>query len=194
MQSVKDFLKKLTPEDDVRAELACYLLTQRATRGKNGKSPSEMLLGRQIETYFDKLRPKKKRTFEKGRYEPMSPVWARTYKENTKSWTMGQILKQVGSVVYMVELEDGKLVKRHLNQLRLRVEEDPFAPVAREDDPEPTPQQQREDSESSDQYEDAEEVEQAVAEPAAAHQQPVAAGAERRSKRARKQTEFYGQV
>lgn len=62
VQTVKGFLKKLAPGDDVRAELACFLLTNRTTSLPGGKSPSELLMGRRVETYFDKLRPKKERS------------------------------------------------------------------------------------------------------------------------------------
>lgn len=166
VQTVKGFLKKLAPGDDVRAELACFLLTNRTTSLPGGKSPSELLMGRRVETYFDKLRPKKERSYKVGKFQAMDPVWARLYRGNTKTWGRAQVMRQTGYKVFSVELDDGRMVKRHEHQLRRRVDEVEWKPVA-------------EDGESDEEsvYEDA-EIEVPL---------PV----EGRPRRKRMQTEFY---
>lgn len=175
VQSVKGFLKKLAPGDDVRAELACFLLTNRTTTLPCGKSPAELLMGRRVETYFDKLRPNPEREFKKGKFQVMDPVWARDYTKKERTWVKGQVLKQVGHKCFTVELCDGRVVKRHEQQLRRRIEEVVLLPVAEGDS----------DAESV--YEDAEIGISATT----VEGEGSPATTSGRPKRSRKQTSFY---
>ena len=55
-----------------------------------------------------------KRSFSKG-----SKVLMRNYSETSeKKWLNGTVDKQLGKVIYLIKLEDGRLYKRHLDRLR----------------------------------------------------------------------------
>lgn len=170
VQSVKNFLKKLTAQDDLAVELASYLLISRTTALPNGLSPSEMLMGRRVETYFDKLMPKKQRSFKPGQFSELDPVWIREYQGNHKTWVKGQVLKQLGHRVFQVELDDGRISRRHERQLRKRVDEYLFPELG--------------DKDNESEYEDAVEELQSTDE--APSRNPP-----RRTERIRKQTSFY---
>lgn len=124
VRTAKEFLKKLKPHDDIAAELANFMLVSHVTSTQEGKSPSELLMGRRVETYFDKLKPDKKRSFKEGEFKPLQPIWARSYTRNRKEWLKGTIVQQVGHRVYSVEFPDGRVHKRHKYQLRNRVVEE----------------------------------------------------------------------
>lgn len=174
VQTVKNFLKKLAPGDDVPAELACFLLTHRTTTLPCGKSPAELLMGRRVETYFDKLRPTQERTYKQGKFQMMDPVWARDYKKNEKSWVKAQVLKQIGHKCFKVELTDGRVVKRHEQQLRRRVDEVWMPPRVEKG------------SDTDSVYEDAVDIPIATAECSTPGEGPS-----ERPQRIRKQTVFY---
>ncbi|XP_062541369.1 uncharacterized protein K02A2.6-like [Armigeres subalbatus] len=101
-----------------------------------GKFPAELLLGRNLRTSLDLLRPptayhkieNNKQDSQYNRkhgakiinYCPKDLVWAKVYKNNRWKWEAGQVLERVGSVVYNVWLQ-GKniLIRSHCNQLRI---------------------------------------------------------------------------
>lgn len=183
VQTCKNFLKKIRPGDDVGLELAAFLLGARTTSLPGGKSPSELLMGRRVETYFDKLRPKKTRQFKEGKFKPLTAVWARTFSGNSRSWGRGQILRQVGYKVFMVELDDGTVHRRHEQQLRRRVVEDNSDDETVVPETQEQPLEQQVDSEEESEYGDAEEE--------AVSSEPVVVQLADRPKRIRKQTSFY---
>jgi hypothetical protein len=124
-----------------------FLVTYRTTPNNSlpdGKSPSEIFLGRKPRTTLDLLRPPqiqpierdqemernfnrrfgtKLRTFDLGNH-----VFARH--RISQSWKAGTIVKITG-VIYDVRLVDGSIARFHTNQLRSRhtpnVAEDPLA-------------------------------------------------------------------
>lgn len=168
VQTVKNFLKKLEPNADVEVELASFLLSHRTTRLSCGKSPAEMLMGRQLKTCLDNIRPPKKRSFKQGKFQEYDPVWVRQFRAGgARSWGEGVVRRQVGHRVYEVELLTGSVQKRHDHQLRARVNCDDLWP-------------EREAEEES-------EYEDAVEEPIEETTEPL-----RRSSRNRKQTSCYG--
>ena len=168
VQTVKNFLKKLEPNADVEVELASFLLSHRTTRLSCGKSPAEMLMGRQLKTCLDNIRPPKKRSFKQGKFQEYDPVWVRQFRAGgARSWGEGVVRRQVGHRVYEVELLTGSVQKRHDHQLRARVICEDLWP-------------EREAEEDS-------EYEDAVEEPIEETTEPL-----RRSSRNRKQTSCYG--
>lgn len=134
VQTVKNFLKKLKPNDDIDKELASFLLMHRTTRTSDGKSSSELLMGRQPQTCLDKIRPKKDRKISKGKFNELDPVWVRIYRGNLKEWVKGHIIKQCGHRVYVVKCNDSKLHRRHDHQIRKRIEEDWLIPFTSTED------------------------------------------------------------
>ncbi|XP_040164895.1 uncharacterized protein K02A2.6-like [Anopheles arabiensis] len=93
------------------------------------KSPGEMMLNRKVRTSLEMLRP----SFRDIR--PADPVvadeatrrsfsindrvYAKRYHRNDWEWVSGVVDKRVGNVMYMVKI-DGKTLRYHVNQLRMR--------------------------------------------------------------------------
>ncbi|XP_037503417.1 uncharacterized protein K02A2.6-like [Rhipicephalus sanguineus] len=97
----------------------------RRTPGQDGKSPAERLLGYQIRTKIDNIKPKEKyadglpaeatRKFNAG-----EPVWERTF-GRSRRWIPGVVHDQKGSRMVTVDCAQGRH-RRHLDQLRRRAE------------------------------------------------------------------------
>ncbi|XP_026576533.1 uncharacterized protein K02A2.6-like, partial [Pseudonaja textilis] len=108
------------------SKLSRYLLSQHTTPcTTTNKSPAELLMGRRLRTTLDRLHP---------HYCPDTPigsdslvgdfalhdlVYARNY-AGDPLWVPGQVVSIAGPRSYRVLLEDGRLWRRHVDQLRRR--------------------------------------------------------------------------
>ena len=101
--------------------LSKFLLCQHITPTlEGGKSPSELLFNRKLRTTLDALKPKMnvpsniqaKRQFSVGNY-----VFVRNFSKGV-DWIPGKVLSRSSSVNYEVLLEDGRMVSRHVDQMR----------------------------------------------------------------------------
>jgi hypothetical protein len=83
-----------------------------------------LMFGRNIRTEMDLMVEKvsspqnkyevTKRSFSKG-----SKILMRNYSNTSKEkWLSGTVERQLGNVLYLVKSEDGRLLKRHCDQLR----------------------------------------------------------------------------
>lgn len=86
------------------------------------------MFGRRIWTSLDLLRPPKareatdqsgSRSFGKG-----DPVYAKVHSNNSWRWAPGVILERVGHVMFNVWVEDRRMIRSHINQLRSRTNTD----------------------------------------------------------------------
>ncbi|XP_062558023.1 uncharacterized protein K02A2.6-like [Armigeres subalbatus] len=145
VDTFKRTLKKITAGGESLSEaINTFLLCYRSTPNRSapeGKSPAELLLGRNLRTSLDLLRPptayhkieNNKQDSQYNRkhgakiinYCPKDLVWAKVYKNNRWKWEAGQVLERVESIVYNVWLQ-GKiiLIRSHCNRLRSRSEFD----------------------------------------------------------------------
>ena len=86
-------------------------------------SPSELLLKRKLKTRFDLLLPNTKKQHDKHAQPcslfPGSLVMTRDYTGPSK-WIPGMILRKLGPVTFDVETTNGRIVKRHVDQLRFQ--------------------------------------------------------------------------
>ncbi|XP_013909081.1 PREDICTED: uncharacterized protein K02A2.6-like [Thamnophis sirtalis] len=106
-----------------QVDIDMYLLWQHATPCTTmNKSPAELLMGRRIRTTLDRLhpeyapdRPLDSQSQRKGSID--TPVYARNYSGH-QLWLPGIVRKITGPCSYLVE--DGRVWKRHINQLRNR--------------------------------------------------------------------------
>ncbi|XP_055590830.1 uncharacterized protein K02A2.6-like [Uranotaenia lowii] len=112
--------------------LCTFLLTYRSTPNPatpEGKSPSEAMFCRPIRTSLDLLRPpvhSENPPAELNRsFQNHDPVYAKVFSRNQWHWTPGTIVERIGNVMFNVRLENGKLVRSHLNQLRNRTPSGP---------------------------------------------------------------------
>lgn len=102
--------------------LSAYRNTPHAT---TGKTPAELLLGRQPWTVLDMLRPqtvqehvlqsqdKMVKHGELPRFTAQQKVWARSYGASHARWLPAVIAETLGPKMYRVCLEDGSICRRH---------------------------------------------------------------------------------
>ncbi|KAJ8895595.1 hypothetical protein PR048_000931 [Dryococelus australis] len=97
------------------------LFRYRATPLSNGKSPTEQYPNQQIRIQLDAMRPMK---FHESPTQPARQfsegecVLARFYLNNKAHWKCGKVLKKMGKLHYLVELDNCFHFKRHIDQLR----------------------------------------------------------------------------
>ena len=103
----------------------------RATPLSNNKTPAELYLGRNIRIKLDALLPytpctqkipviTTTRTLNVG-----ERVQARWYSQNKNTWKFGTIVAKFGKLHYQVQLDSGYSLKRHIDQLRSCLVENP---------------------------------------------------------------------
>ena len=138
VQTMKRSLK--ASERDSRSlshRLAEFLLSYRSTpHATTNCSPSNLFLKRQVRTKFDLLRRttkgfvETKQAEQKGSHDqrvklrdffPGSLVNVRNYLGDAK-WIPGIILRKLGPLTYSVDVGGNRTVKRHIDQLRQRME------------------------------------------------------------------------
>jgi hypothetical protein len=98
-------------------------------------SPAEMLYGRKLRTQLDLLVPsvkknvrnaqdRQKRNHDTHCQPQLFALGESVYVKNYSSgprWLPGKIVGTEGSVLYQIQLSDGRTVRRHADQLRSRV-------------------------------------------------------------------------
>ena len=133
-QTFKQGLKKLT-EGSLETRLARFLFSYRTTpQSTTGQSPAELLFGRPLRTQLDLLQPDlrakvqcqqermkinhdqhaRQRGFSIG-----DQVFVRNYGQGPL-WMPGVISEVRRPVSYVVTLEDGRVMRRHVDLLRPR--------------------------------------------------------------------------
>lgn len=126
VQTVKSFLKKLSPTS-WKHELAAILLMLHATPSTaTGVAPCEMLMGRRIRSLIDKLHPA---SAPSGGRRPVDhepapgrsfavgeSILFRSYSPGDK-WVPGFIISVDGTRYYRVITTDGDIERRHIDQI-----------------------------------------------------------------------------
>ena len=115
--------------------LSKYRSTPHAT---TGLTPTELFLGRKVQTKLDLLKPKIAEAVENKQLEQKKhhdrhsklrsfsdgqTVSVRDYL-SSKKWVSGVITSILGPTMYKVKLPNGSLVVRHVDQLRDRLQAD----------------------------------------------------------------------
>ena len=134
VQTFKEGLRRLK-KDSLNTRLSRFLFKYRLTpHSSTGVSPAELMLGRKLRSQLDLLKPnstkaaddandceevaqdrRATRSFREG-----DCVYARNYSTGPK-WLPGKVVGVVGSVLYQVKLKDGRVQRRHIDQLRSRL-------------------------------------------------------------------------
>ena len=149
--------------------LSKFLFAYRSTpHATTDSTPSDLFLQRQLRTRFDLLKADSRGLVEsRQRYQKKqhdnhtrlrnfvigSPVMVRDYRHADK-WVPGTVVKKLGPVTYRVDIGNGNIVKRHVDQLTQRQDtrsaippgnsngsplEDDFPYPTTEDPPRPDP-------------------------------------------------------
>ena len=135
VQVFKRGMKKSGP-GELKTKLARFLLHYRTTpHATTGTTPAELLMGRSPRTHLDMLRPnisarvEGKQLSQKLYHDDRSRERSFLSQEkvyvreagNNSPWIAGVIESRQGSVHYGVKLENGRLVKRHIDQIQPRI-------------------------------------------------------------------------
>ena len=132
VQTVKAGMKKGT-DPDFEKKLQKFLLTYRVTpQETTGKTPSELMFKRRVRTRLDNLRPdlsrsvrrkqaSMKQTGDRGSKERVFQVDDHVMVKNFyagPTWLYGRVSEVINPVMYNVHLNDGRVVRRHIDQMR----------------------------------------------------------------------------
>ncbi|XP_040164747.1 uncharacterized protein K02A2.6-like [Anopheles arabiensis] len=129
VDTFKRAMKKICSDDTSLPEaIDLFLQTYRSTPNPaidENKSPAEVMIGRQMRTCFDLLRPTAISN------EPRVPdnmrvlhcgelVYVKTFYRNNWKWEPAIVTKRCGSVMYEVKTSFQRILRRHINQMRRR--------------------------------------------------------------------------
>ena len=123
VRTFKEAMRKAALEKEGKDEaLNTLLFSYRTTPSpRSGKSPSELLHGRQPRTLLSSLIPKNdqhRTRISKCKFQIDDQVYVKFF-GGRDEWQAGSIGKHLGRMMYEVNTERGK-VRRHQNQIRLR--------------------------------------------------------------------------
>lgn len=134
VQSFKNAMKRMT-DGTVETKLSRFLLTYRTTpHATTGISPAQLLMNRQPQTRLDLVRPDlqrrvtNKQCAQKDHHDkhakPRSfnvndTVYVLNYAHGPR-WMAGHVITLCGHLMYTVRLEDGRMWRRHVDQMRFR--------------------------------------------------------------------------
>ena len=134
IQTFKQAMKASDKESHTFSHrLANFLLTYRSTpHATTNRAPCTLFLQRQLRTRFSLLHPSREKQVTKKQFEQVShhdqhakprqfcvgqTVMARNYRQGQK-WVQGVLTKQLGPLTYLVQVDQGQMWKRHVDQLR----------------------------------------------------------------------------
>ena len=127
VQVIKQKLRTLENEKgDIELKVCQILMDfRRLVHPATKKSPAMSMFGRQIRSRLDLIKfVPKKRVFEDKKiikYRQLNlnqKVSAREYQNKNCKWKFGRVFKKLGKYHYLVRLDDGRIWKRHIDQMR----------------------------------------------------------------------------
>ncbi|XP_044139657.1 uncharacterized protein K02A2.6-like [Bufo gargarizans] len=104
-------------EEKLLEFLIMYRNTKHAT---TGLSPAFLMFGRHLRTKLDLVRPQEQSPTPPPGFRAGDLVWSQNYRA-LPPWLPGVIDGTLGRRMYLVRLEEGICVRRHLSQLRKRI-------------------------------------------------------------------------
>ena len=135
VQTFKEGLKRLK-KGSLATRLTRFLFKYRITpHSSTGVSPAELMYGRKLRSPLDLLKPhptnpanNTQNGQEAARDAQATPrsfsagdcVYVRNYGDGPR-WLPGRVVQTEGSVLYRVQLNDGRVQRRHIDQLRSRI-------------------------------------------------------------------------
>jgi hypothetical protein len=132
----KEGIEKMK-EGSMRTKLSRFLLNYSITpHTTTGVPPAELLMGRHLRTQLDLIQPnlgdrvreeqsQKKEVHDYHARERIiktgNLVYAK-YFTKPKSWMPGTVVKKTGTVSAEIQLDDGLIIRRHQDHLRIRTD------------------------------------------------------------------------
>ena len=134
VQTFKEHMKK-SSNDSIETQVARFLFSYRRTpHSTTGIAPAELLLGRLPRSHLDLVKPNlqekvRSKQFLQTKYHD-NQAQERHFEVGDKvfildlpakkQWMPGTICALNGQVTYWVELVDGRIVRRHIDHIRVR--------------------------------------------------------------------------
>ena len=134
VQTFKDGMKK-QKNGTIETKLSRFLFKYRITpHSSTGISPAQLIYGRRIRSHLDCIRPdlgKKTRDVQQKQkqshdrharsreFQMEDLVYVKNNGQGDK-WEKGKVVGRLGQAMYVVLMEDGRCVRKHLEQLRNR--------------------------------------------------------------------------
>lgn len=138
VQTLKKGLKRVKGAT-VQERLSRFLFDYRITpHTVTGVAPSELLMKRRLRSRFDSLFPDIRERVEKRqkkqkemhdnrkvlrKFKKDDSVFVESFSRNKPRWIPGIVVQVSGSLSYQVKLEDGTVVKRHVDHVRSRYDQ-----------------------------------------------------------------------
>jgi len=99
---------------------------RRSPHATTGTSPYKLMFGRNIRTELDLMvedihtgHGRNETTTANRAFSVGESVLARNFSSNSNvKWSIGTVKRRLGNVIYLVQVDDGRLWKRHVDQLR----------------------------------------------------------------------------
>ena len=125
VQTLKDKLKAMSSENlPMNIKVQKIVFRYRATPLANGKSPAELYLNRHFRIKLDSIFP----YYEMKSNQKIKPytrkiqvgerVRTKFFLNNKLVWKLGVVIRKLGHLHYIIKLDEGREVKRHINQLQ----------------------------------------------------------------------------
>lgn len=119
VQTIKNSLRRIrTEKANIQVALQILLQYRNAQQATTGKSPAELMFSRKLRTRLDLLFPTKEErrddTEVSFSFKEGERVSCRNYLGKEK-WGFGKVSKRLGKLHYSVEMDDGRMWKRHIN-------------------------------------------------------------------------------
>ncbi|KAL7724915.1 hypothetical protein ACLKA6_020051 [Drosophila palustris] len=121
VQTFKTSVSKNIKEGySVKTAVTKYLSSYRFTPNAEGKSPAELLHGRQVRTILSQIFEKQteSKPMQEAKYSANQAVFAKNYARGEK-WIKATIDRSVGRMLYILRTSTG-FIKRHVNQIKPR--------------------------------------------------------------------------
>ncbi|XP_029156135.1 uncharacterized protein K02A2.6-like [Nylanderia fulva] len=126
IQTLKNGLKRANAnESNIAVKLEQFLLQYRAAPHTSTKmSPAELFLGRKVRTKLDLIFPRKEEDRDRINQEIKARELALNKRVACRNyigrelWKFGRIIEKLGKLHYKIKLDDDRIWKRHINQLR----------------------------------------------------------------------------
>ena len=135
VQTFKNGLKR-TKGDTIQERISKFLFTYRLTpQTTTGVAPSQLLMGRRPRSHLDRLFPDLSQRVEKHQsrqaeqhdnakplrsFKVDDPVYVKDFSTPNNAWIPGKVVKVTGPLSYHVEVQPGKVVRRHVDAVRKR--------------------------------------------------------------------------
>ncbi|XP_018399901.1 PREDICTED: uncharacterized protein K02A2.6-like [Cyphomyrmex costatus] len=126
VQTLKQAFRKLNTSDgNIKSNLQKFLFHYRLTpHSELNKSPAEAMFNRKLKSRLDLIFPKINKEIEientigVRNFKEGKRVAVREYLNKNVKWRFGSVIAKLGKAHYTVKLDDGRIWKRHCDQMR----------------------------------------------------------------------------